>query len=112
MIKKTLLLLFACLALVHAQEQNQLTTTQEPDSSVQNQVQDGSIKLFLDKIQIQGKLEKPQAVFFIPGQSPEIDDIRLERSFFKDIFRPVERTGRIIPTPMADEKRRRDFIPW
>ena len=41
-------------------------------------------------------MEKPQAVFIIPGKSPEIDDIRIERSFFSDIFRTVEKKGRAV----------------
>ncbi len=76
-------------------------------------VKDDAIKLFLDKIEVVGELEKPQAVFIIPGNSPEIDDIRIERSFFKNIFRPVERKALII-TNTDDEKRkpRKDVIPW
>lgn len=72
-----------------------------------------SIKLFLDKIEVEGKLEKPQAVFIIPGTNPEIEDIKVERSFFEDIFRPIEKKGRTITRPSPDpDTKRKDVIPW
>ncbi len=49
------------------------------------------VKLFIEKIEVEGTLEKPQAVFILPGRSPEIDDIVLSRSFFNELFRPVEK---------------------
>lgn len=69
--------------------------------------------MLLDKIEVIGELEKPQAVFIIPGKNPEIDDIRIKRSFFTNIFRKVERRGRIVSKiqtqPTEDRK---DYIPW
>lgn len=47
--------------------------------------------IFLDKIEILGKIEKPQTAFIIQGKDPTIDDIEIDRSFFHQIFRPVER---------------------
>jgi hypothetical protein len=74
---------------------------------------DRSVKLFLDKIEVEGKLEKPQAVFIIPGVNPEVEDFRLERSFFDDIFRPIEKKGRALVRPQTDAgTRRKDVIPW
>ena len=74
---------------------------------------DHSVKLFLDKIEVEGKLEKPQAVFIIPGVNPEVEDFRIERSFFDDIFRPIEKKGHAIVKPLIDtETRRKDVIPW
>lgn len=55
-------------------------------------------KLFLDKISVTGKLEKPQAVFVLPGQTPEIDDIQIKRSFIKELFRPVEKLDHVQAT--------------
>ena len=76
-------------------------------------VDDQSIKLFLDKIEVEGRLEKPQAVFIIPGTNPEIDDIRIERSFFEEIFRPIEKKGRAITRPAPElDTNRKDVIPW
>ncbi len=76
-------------------------------------IDDGTIRLFLDKIEVIGRLEKPQAVFIIPGTNPEIDDIRIERQFLNDIFRPVERKGRIVTKSSTEpSKSRKDYIPW
>jgi hypothetical protein len=85
---------------------------QQDPATQQPQVDDGSIRLFLDKIEITGQLEKPQAVFIIPGNNPEIDDIQIDRSFFKKIFRSVEKKGRIINKPALEQKKRHDYIPW
>jgi len=49
-----------------------------------------AIRVFLDKIEVTGRVEKPQAIFIIPGKSPEVEDVRIDRSFFKEIFRKVE----------------------
>ena len=54
-------------------------------------IQNNDVKLFIDKIEVEGRLEKPQVMLFLPGQTPEIDDIQIERSFMKNIFRPVEK---------------------
>jgi len=79
----------------------------------QTKIQDKELKLFMDKIEIEGRLEKPQAVFIIPGKNPEIDDIRIRRSFFNNIFRSVERKGSIITKINAKPvKDRKDYIPW
>ena len=48
------------------------------------------VKIFLDKIEILGRIEKPQTVFIIPGKNPIVDDILIDRSFFREIFRTIE----------------------
>jgi hypothetical protein len=75
-------------------------------------VDDNAVKVFLDKIEIEGRLEKPQAVFIIPGSNPEIDDINIERAFFNEIFRPVEKKGRVLARPTQPGQERKDVIPW
>ncbi len=102
-----------------AQEQTKETQSEQAQETPSEQttkpeprVDEGAIKLFLDKIQVTGRLEKPQAVFIIPGQNPEIDDIRIERSFFREIFRPVEKRGRFISSPTEEPSIRNDYIPW
>ncbi len=75
-------------------------------------IDENNNKVFLDKIEIEGRLEKPQAVFIIPGSNPEIDDINIERAFFNEIFRPVERKGRATARPAAPGRERKDVIPW
>ena len=83
------------------------TTSETPD------IQEGDVKILLDKIEVIGELEKPQAVFFIPGTNPEIDDIRIQRSFFNKIFRKVERRGRVISKIQTQPTQdRKDYIPW
>ncbi|MFQ5638548.1 MAG: hypothetical protein ACE5IR_11195 [bacterium] len=49
------------------------------------------VKIFLDKIEILGRIEKPQTVFILPGKDPSVDDIHIDRSFFKEIFRTIEK---------------------
>ncbi len=49
------------------------------------------VRIFLDKIEILGRIEKPQTVFIIPGRDPSVDDIHIDRSFFKEIFRSIEK---------------------
>lgn len=67
-----------------------------------------SVKIFLEKIEVLGQVARPQAVFIVPGSDPTVDDIKLDRSFFQEIFRKVER----------DDLRRRTrragggHIPW
>ncbi len=99
-----------------SQEQTAKTNQSDTTKSVPGEIpviDDGTIKLFLDKIEVIGRLEKPQAVFIIPGTNPEIDDIRIERQFLNDIFRPMERKGRIV-TKSSEQpsKSRKDYIPW
>ena len=85
-------------------------TQEEPVPQIQN---DESLKLFLDRIEIIGQLEKPQALFFIPGSNPEVDDINIKRSFFQDIFRPVEKKGRAVTRLSTESSEdRKDYIPW
>ncbi len=48
------------------------------------------MKLFLDKIEILGRIDKPQTAFIVQGKDPSVDDIRIDRSFFREIFRPVD----------------------
>jgi hypothetical protein len=76
-------------------------------------VDDGAVRMLLDKIEIEGRLEKPQAVFIIPGHNPEIDDINIERSFFNEIFRPVEKKNQTVNKQApAGKQVRKDVIPW
>lgn len=72
-----------------------LSTAQQPDSTTANstavQPKEQGVKLFLDKIEVEGSLEKPQAVFILPGRSPQVEDFAITRSFISELFRPVER---------------------
>ena len=91
------------------QEKEQVTKSAED----QPNIQDKELKIFMDKIEVIGRLEKPQAVFIVPGKNPEIDDIRIRRSFFNNIFRTVERKGSIVTKIDTNTvKDRKDYIPW
>jgi len=48
-----------------------------------------SARVFLDKIEVFGTVAKPQALFILPGADPTVDGLTIDRSFFKEIFRPV-----------------------
>jgi len=49
------------------------------------------VKLFLDKIDILGRIEKPQTAFIVQGKDPSVDEVQIDRSFFREIFRKVEK---------------------
>jgi hypothetical protein len=68
-----LLLLLLVSVVATAQEKPQETekTVTASEPAAEPRVDDGSIKLFLDKIEVVGQLEKPQAVFIIPGSPPK-----------------------------------------
>ena len=89
------------------------TGTTQPDSTSSVKVNQNDVKLFIDKIQVEGRLERPQAVFILPGQTPNIDDIQIERSFMKEIFRPIEKRF-TVETKYKPEytKKRKDVIEW
>ena len=94
----------------YSQAEPDTAKTPAPDAS---NVQEENVKLFIDKIEVQGRLEKPQAVFILPGQTPTIDDIQIERSFMNEIFRPVEkRTTFETKHKPEKSKSRKDVIEW
>ena len=76
-------------------------------------IKNNDVKLFIDKIEIEGRLEKPQVMLFLPGQTPEIDDIQIERSFMKNIFRPVEKRITVETKFRAEySKNQKSVIEW
>jgi len=50
-----------------------------------------SSRVLMDKIEVIGTVAKPQALFILPGRDPKVDGIEIDRSFFRDIFRPIEK---------------------
>jgi hypothetical protein len=62
----------------------------QPSASVQ-QSDSSAARIFLRNVEIQGRIEKPQTVFILPGKDPDVDAIQIDRSFFKEIFRIVEK---------------------
>ena len=69
-----------------------------------------AMKVFLNKIEIFGKIAKPQTVFIIPGVDPRVDGIKIERRFFGDMFRKVEKST--LRKQKAKEMRSKDHILW
>ncbi|MCA9743532.1 MAG: hypothetical protein H6695_03630 [Deferribacteres bacterium] len=65
-------------------------------------------RILLDKIDVVGTLAKPQAIFIIPGTDPKVDGILVDRSFFAEIFRPVEKDF----FPQKGRRKFRGAIPW
>ena len=66
------------------------------------------LSIFLDKIEVLGQIDRPQAVYVVLGSDPRVDDIGLDRSFFKEIFRPVDKAS----VEKSLTRRSRDYIPW
>lgn len=64
---------------------------------------------FLQGFEIFGRVEKPQTVFIIPGQDPSVDDIIIKREFFKEIFRPVEKST---VTSKESQSKQPVYIPY
>ncbi len=106
-----LLLMFAMSAA--AQDEQQKPSSGEQEQTAAPQIKDNHVKIFIDKIEVQGRLEKPQVMLFLPGQTPEIDDIQIERSFIKDIFRPVEKRITVETKYHAEfSKNKKSVIEW
>ncbi|MEE4311195.1 MAG: hypothetical protein V2J62_04945 [candidate division KSB1 bacterium] len=72
--------------------------------------QNKAMKVFLNKIEIYGRIAKPQTVFIIPGTDPRVDGIDIERRFFNDIFRTVEKST--LRKEWIREQRKDDHILW
>ena len=85
-----------CLFFLTDQGFAQTTTSARPDTAASEKKTASTnakdnVKIFLDKIEILGRIEKPQTVFIIPGKDAAINDIQIDRSFFREIFRSVEK---------------------
>ncbi|MDZ7289326.1 MAG: hypothetical protein ONB44_07895 [candidate division KSB1 bacterium] len=67
-----------------------------------------NVRIFLDKVEVLGSIAKPQALFIIPGSDPKVDGIQIDRSFFREIFRPMEKDR----FPLSSRSYPRGHIPW
>ncbi len=76
---------------LRAQEKTAAPDTAAVSPEAELEKKADKVRIFLDKIEILGRIEKPQTVFIIPGRDPSVDDIHIDRSFFKEIFRSVEK---------------------
>ena len=67
-----------------------------------------NVRIFLDKVEVLGSIAKPQALFIIPGNDPKVDGIQIDRSFFREIFRSMEKSR----FPHSTRRNPRGHIPW
>jgi hypothetical protein len=67
-----------------------------------------NVRIFLDKVEVLGSIAKPQALFIIPGNDPRVDGIQIDRSFFREIFRSMEKDR----FPRTSRSYPRGQIPW
>jgi hypothetical protein len=67
-----------------------------------------NVRIFLDKVEVLGSIAKPQALFIIPGNDPKVDGIQIDRSFFREIFRSMEKDR----FPRISRSYPRGQIPW
>jgi hypothetical protein len=67
-----------------------------------------NVRIFLDKVEVLGSIAKPQALFIIPGSDPKVDGIQIDRSFFREIFRSMEKDR----FPRISRSYPRGQIPW
>ena len=67
-----------------------------------------NVRIFLDKVEVLGSIAKPQALFIIPGSDPKVDGIQIDRSFFREIFRTMEKDR----FPRTSRKYPNGQIPW
>lgn len=77
-------------ALEPKEASQQKQDTKKGDEAVN--VKQQSVETFLEALEFFGRVEKPQTVFIIPGKDPKVDDISIDRRFFKEIFRVVEKS--------------------
>ena len=70
-----------------------------------------SVKMFIDGVQIYGTIAKPQAVFIISATDPKVDGLKINRHFFDDIFRNVEKSS-LKRVRKKQEKKNKEMIEW
>lgn len=84
-------LLFCVTSPSLAQQKNHDPKADTEEEDLELEKKQDKVKIFLENIEILGRIEKPQTVFIIPGNDPTADDIQIDRSFFKEIFRSIEK---------------------
>ena len=78
------------------------TTVAEPAVSDTTQ----SARIFLEKIEVFGTVPKPQALFVLPGSDPTVIGMQIDRSFIREIFRPLQLE------PLHAVRRSRERLTW
>jgi hypothetical protein len=97
-------------AMAQQQGQQPPAPTAAPDTLPAPVIDEGgkNVRIFLDKVEVLGSVAKPQALFILPGSDPRVDGIQIDRSFFREIFRPLEKDR----CSHASQKYPRGQIPW
>jgi len=116
--KRVYLLLFAATIVfaigfvftIPALAQQPAPQTAAPDTLPAPKIDDSgqNVRIFLDKVEVLGSIAKPQALFIIPGSDPKVDGIQIDRSFFREIFRMMEKDR----FPRTSRKYSGGQIPW
>ena len=83
---------------------------QDESNKKKSTVTKKAMKIFLDKIEVYGRIAKPQTVFIIPGSDPRVNGIRIERRFFSDMFRKVEKST--LRKEKIKDLRNNDHLLW
>ncbi len=93
LLKASMIVLFVLLFLNNASAiaQTIIEEKKEQKAETEKKVKRTNTKILLDKIDISGKIEKPQTAFIIQGQEQAVEDIHIDRSFFREMFREIER---------------------
>ncbi|MBN2011580.1 hypothetical protein JW960_19775 [candidate division KSB1 bacterium] len=91
-------------------EAKELLTKKDGSEEMVNGVDSKTMNVFMKQIDIYGRLAKPQTVFIIPGTDPRVDGIRIERYFYRDIFRTVEKST--LRKEKLKTQRQKDHILW
>lgn len=99
-----LLLIPVALQAQEKPKKNPKKAAQSPTSGITQQAK----KLFLNKIEIKGWIEKPQMVYIIPGVDPKVDDIVIDRSFIDEIMKPLDKDT----FERKFNKKQKMLIPW
>ena len=105
-----ILLIPICVNVVISEPAKPLPQKKNDNSNSQVMLNNKSMKTFLEKIEIYGRIAKPQTVFIIPGADPRVDGIRIERRFFGNMFRKVEKST--LRKQKIKEQRTKDHILW
>ncbi len=89
--------------------------SKQENSNLQQQneskISKNSVKLFAKQVQIFGNVAKPQAVFIISATDPKVDGLKINRHFFDDIFRNVEKSS-LKRVRKKQAKKNQDLIQW
>jgi len=77
----------------------------------ESKISKDAVKLFIKGVEIHGTIAKPQAIFIISATDPKVDGLKINRHFFDDIFRNVEKSS-LKRVRKKQAKKNKDIIQW